>query len=186
MVRTDYYQEYEKKLKMLLLHFCTSKQWLGKQLLEVEELDAKWEEMAPEYMVNALPEIAKYPHVALAWAGYLGMGLAACWDTKWSMYAENTQLYQQWVAARGFDEMDEYITEDILKIRLDSPAGEALVNKWQAIAQFVLDVIRKEQIEPQSKGAFHIYARSVKLIFKFGVALELYHRGYKYEKAVVG
>jgi hypothetical protein len=185
MIRKEYYQEYEKKVERLLLEYCVSRQWTGKQLLEVVEIDEKWNEIAPEYMVNAVPEIAQYPQVALAWAGYIGMALATFWDTRWVDYANDKTIYQQLLQARGFDEMDEYITEDVLKIKLESFEGKQLVSKMQSLAQFVLDLIRKEQIAPQTKDAFHVFARSVKLLFKFGVAIELYRRGYKYEKAIV-
>ena len=42
--------------------------------------------------------------------------------------------------------------------------------------------IRREGIEHQTVKAFHIYARTVKVMFKIGAALQLRRLGYKFHK----
>ena len=84
------------------------------QLLEVEELNEKWRTSAPEYMVDAVKEIAAYPTVSLAWAAYLGMAIAYGWDADWEKFAK--MPYSEFYGPRKFDDMDENILENILMI----------------------------------------------------------------------
>ena len=70
----DILNRYEESLRTTLVKRLTDAKWLAGQLLEVEELNEKWRSSAPSYMADAVPEIAKYPLVAIAWAMYLGMG----------------------------------------------------------------------------------------------------------------
>ena len=51
-----------------LIKLCTSRQMLNNQLYDIPELSEKWHQSAPQYMADAVPEIAKYPMVAIAWA----------------------------------------------------------------------------------------------------------------------
>ena len=67
---------YEESLRKSLTEHLTSLKALDGRLLEVEELNEKWRSSAPSYMADAVPEIAKYPLVAVAWAMYEGMGAA--------------------------------------------------------------------------------------------------------------
>jgi hypothetical protein len=83
-----YYNQFEEKMAQALIRLCQECNYIGDQLLEVEELDLKWHEMAPEYMMNAVPDIAKYPMVAIGWASYLGMGMATVWDGDWEQYSK--------------------------------------------------------------------------------------------------
>jgi hypothetical protein len=50
------------------------------------------------------------------------------------------------------------------------------------MAQTTVNLIRHEQIEPQSPMAFHVFARAVKVMFRMGAALQLKRLGYKFEK----
>lgn len=182
MEKIEYYNQFENKVAEALLKQCKEKGYIGEHLLEVEELEEKWHEMAPEYMVDAVPEIAKYPMVAIAWAAYLGMGLAAAWDGDWKSYADKKDLYKEFVGPRGFDYMDEYIMEKYLGIQPDSKEFKDIAGFYQQLAEIALTMIRKENIEPQSVEAFHIFARTVKTFFRIGVSVALKMLGYKYEK----
>ncbi|MDD4609631.1 MAG: hypothetical protein PHY71_05720 [Bacteroidaceae bacterium] len=185
MISTDYFQAYEQQLEQLVLAYCEQKGVLGKQLIEVEELTTKWKEMAPYYMADAIPEIAKYPTVSIAWAGYIGRALAAFWDTDWVAYEKGKEDYDSLVKVRGFDCLDEYVTETVLRTPLESEKARQLETLMQEIAQVILTAIRKEEVEPQTKSAFYLFARSTKVMFKISVALELYQRGYKYVKTTL-
>lgn len=182
MEKIEYYNQFENKVAEVLLKQCKEKGFMGDHLLSAEELDEKWHEMAPEYMVNAVPEIAKYPMVAIAWAAYLGMGMAAAWDGAWEEYVNKKDLYQSFVQPRGFDYLDEYVMEKCMGIALDSKEYKDIARLYQDLAETALTMIRKENIEPQSVDAFHIFARTVKIFYKIGVSVALKLLGYKYEK----
>lgn len=181
----QYLKQYEDNLKNLLLEKCSSNGFLDRVLLEVEELDEMWSYFAPEYMADAVPIVNDYPTVAMAWASYFGMGLSALWDGSWSDYAGRKDLYSAIRDERGFDNMDEYILEDLLGIDLISEENNKLEEMLRSLAQSSVSQIRREQIEAGTSEAFYIFASTAKIMFKIGVAIELKRLGYRYEKATI-
>ena len=178
----DILNRYEESLRTTLVKRLTDSQWLAGQLLEVEELHEKWRTSAPSYMADAVPEIAKYPLVAIAWAMYLGMGVATLWDKEWNRYKDIEDLHKLMTEPRGFDCMDEYITEILLCLPLGSAEAEKLEDMVRSTAEAAQLLIRKEGIEAQSVMAFHIFARTTKVMFECGVAVALKRLGYNYVK----
>ena len=177
---TQYYQAYEEKLQQEILKMCKSLGMLDNELLSSEDIDQKWKEWAPEYIAEALPEVNSYPEFAIACAGYAGMAVAQWWDEDWGRH--HGAAYQTLHGPRGFDDMDEYIVQNILKLQLDSPEAKQLVNILLCCAQKAVTFIRHEQIEAQTVKAFHIFARTVKVLFRTGAAIQLRRLGYKLHK----
>ena len=178
----DILNRYEEALRTTLVKRLTDAKRLEGQLLEVEELNEKWRSSAPSYMADAVPEIAKYPLVAIAWAMYLGMGAATLWDKEWNRYKDIEDLHRLMTEPRGFDCMDEYITEILLCLPLGSAEAERLEDMVRSTAEAAQLLIRKEGIEAQSVMAFHIFARTTKVMFECGVAVQLKRLGYNYVK----
>ena len=178
----DILNRYEESLRKALTERLTSTGWLDGRFLEVEELNEKWRSSAPSYMADAVPEIAKYPLVAIAWAMYEGMGAAVLWDKEWSRYENIEDFHTMFTEPRGFDCMDEYITEILLCHPLGSEAAEKLEDMVRSTAEAAQLLIRKEGIEAQSVMAFHIFARTTKVMFECGVAVALKRLGYNYVK----
>ena len=178
----DILNRYEESLRTTLVKRLTDAKWLAGQLLEVEELNEKWRTSAPSYMADAVPEIAKYPLVAIAWAMYLGMGAATLWDKEWNRYKDIDDLHALMTEPRGFDCMDEYVTEILLCLPLGSAEAEKLEDMVRSTAEAAQLLIRKEGIEAQSVMAFHIFARTTKVMFECGVAVQLKRLGYNYVK----
>lgn len=176
----EYLDRYEQNLTQHLLKLATSMQLLDGQLLESPDITDKWDEVAPSYVADAVKEIVAYPTVALGWAMYLGMAIANYWDEDWNVYGNVPNLYEYVRDKRGFDYMDEVVRGDILMLK-DAEYSE-MEKIVQGCAQQVLDKIRFEQIEPQSPMAFHVYARSIKVLYLLGAAIELKALGYKFEK----
>ena len=174
--------KYEEGLRKMVTEFLTQQKELEGQLLEVDELKAKWKSSAPSYMADAVPEIAKYPLVAIAWAMYEGMGAAVLWDKEWNRYENVEDFHKMFTEPRGFDEMDEYITEVLLCLPLGSEGADKLENLIRSTAERALSLIRKEQVEAQSVMAFHVFARTTKVMFDAGVAVQLRRMGYNYVK----
>lgn len=173
---------YEEALRSALIKHVTEKGLLEGQLLEVEELNEKWHAAAPSYMADAVPEIAKYPLVAIAWAMYEGMGIAVLWDKEWNRYEGVEDIHKMLTEPRGFDCMDEYITEILLTTPLNTPEAEKLEDMVRTTAEWAQSLIRKEGIEAQSVMAFHIFARTTKVMFEIGVSVQLRKMGYNYVK----
>ncbi|MEG1553852.1 MAG: hypothetical protein RSB93_06960 [Rikenellaceae bacterium] len=185
MVNNEYLLSYEKKLSEILIGQCTSKGFLDFQLLEVEELDEIWHEVAPEYMVDAVPQVNDYPAVAIAWAAYIGMGMAKMWDKSWEVYKNKENRYAALRDPRGFDAMDEYISEELLGLSLSSKEYKSIEDLLRECAHTAMNMMRNEKIEPQSTEAFYIFAHTTNVFFRLGVAIELKKLGYKYEKVQV-
>lgn len=175
-----YFDTYEENLLQEMLRVCTSLGMLDRELLSSEDIDLKWKEWAPEYIAEALPEVNSYPEFAIACAGYAGMAVAQWWDQDWGR--NHSMKYESLHGARGFDDMDEHIVQNILGLSLDSVEAKQIVNILLCCAQKAVDFIRHEQIEHQTVKAFHIFARTVRVMFRIGAALQLKRLGYKYHK----
>lgn len=171
---------FQIRLEDELLKLCTSLSVLDGGWLMTPDLEEKWREIAPEYMADAVKEINSYPEVALAWAGYLGMGYAALWDKNWRKHSRD--VYSKMLGSRGFDDMDEHIVRDILGHSLDSFEAMKISGVLQSCAQCAIGLIRKESIEGGTNQAFYVLARSVKVMYCAGVSIQLKKIGYKYER----
>lgn len=176
----QYLDKYEQDLMQNLLKLLTGMKRLNGQLLSSPDITDKWEQVAPPYLADAVKEIAKYPTVSLGWAMYLGMAVAHFWDGDWEFYGNKENLYEYLRDIRGFDYMDEVVRGNILG--LEGAAFDELEKVVQSCSQQALDNIRHEQIEPQSPMAFHVYVRSIKVLYELGAAMELKALGYKFEK----
>ena len=176
----QYYEAYEEKLQQEILKMCKSLGMLDNELLSSEDIDQKWKEWAPEYIAEALPEVNSYPEFAIACAGYAGMAVAQWWDEDWGRH--HGASYESLHGPRGFDDMDEHIVQNILKLDLNSSEAKQLMNILLCCAQKAVTFIRHEQIEAQTVKAFHIFARTVKVLFRTGAAIQLRRLGYKFHK----
>ncbi|MDY3978784.1 MAG: hypothetical protein SOZ00_02045 [Tidjanibacter sp.] len=176
----EYYTQYERRLEEMLAERCGSE---GRMMI-VEEIDEVWQRLAPEYMAEAIGQINRYPAFTLAAAGYIGMALAAWWDTDWK--AHSSVGYDHLRDEGGFDTMDEFITQKILGLALESDAAKTISAELREAAHSVMSVIEHEEIERGTSEAFYILARSARAMFHAGVSLELRRRGYKYFKVDVG
>ena len=177
----DYLDSFEKKVMNDVLRYLSNSGILNRKLLESDDINAVWESVAPFYIADSVKEIAKYPNVALGWAMYLGMAVAKYWDDDWERYGNNENIYYHIRDIRGFDFMDEVVRADILGLSSDDYDNcEEMVRK---VTDMVLSGIRHEQIEPQSPMAFHVFARSIRVLYKIGASVTLKSLGYRFERS---
>ena len=175
-----YYDTYEQNLQREMVRMCTSLGMLDGELPASDDIDDKWKEWAPEYIAEALPEVNSYPDFAIACAGYAGMAAAQWWDQDWGRH--HGAKYESLHGPRGFDNMDEHIVQNILGYSLDSVEAKQIMNILLCCAQKASTFIQHEHIEAQTVKAFHIFARTVKVMFRIGAALQLRRLGYKFHK----
>ena len=176
----QYYDTYEENLLREVLKMCTSLGMLDGELLASEDIDHKWKEWAPEYIAEAIPELKSYHEFAIACAGYAGMAVAQWWDQDWGRH--HSAKYETLQGPRGFDDMDEYIVQNILGLSLDSVDAKQIMHILLCCAQKATTFIQHEHIEHQTVKAFHIFARTVKVMFRIGASLQLRRLGYKFHK----
>lgn len=176
----EYLDNFERALTDELLRLCTSMNMLNGQLPASDDIDERWRELAPEYMADAVPQVRDYPTVSVAWAAYLGMAVAHGWDSDWPVTKQTP--YTCYYGPRGFDDMDEHIVQQVLRLLPEGYEAAALENTIRRCGEAAVARIRHEHIEPQSPMAFHIFARACKVMYRMGAALELKRLGYKFEK----
>ncbi len=179
-MNTEYFDDFEQKLSIELLKISTSLGLLDGKLLETDDINDRWKELAPEYIADAVTQIKDYPTVSVAWASYLGMAVANGWDIDWEYYSQ--QPYKSYYGSDGFDNMDDHIVCDILGIDLESKDAKKLQSAIRLRGETAVAFIRHEQIDPQTPEAFHLFARACKTMFRIGAAIELKRLGYKLEK----
>lgn len=175
-----YLDEFEARVTDDLLRLSSQYKALEGMLLSTEDIDDYWKRIAAEYMADAVPQIAQYPTVSVAWAAYLGLGVAFGWDVDWNTFS--AVEYKFYYGEQGFDDMDEHIVRDLLCLPLDSTEARQLEDLIRRCGEMAVAQIRHEQIEPQSQMAFHIFARACRAMFRIGAAIELKRLGYKFEK----
>lgn len=184
MEQTEYFDTFENNLLQELMKMCTSHKMLGGTLLSSEDVDERWKVYAPEYMADAVPQVNSFPAAAIAWAGYVGMAVAHRWDENWEQFS--SEPYEKLHGKNGFDDMDEHIVQQILGLPLDAEESQRIEDMMRRCAQTAITYIRREEIEAQSTKAFYILARTTRVLFRIGAAIELYRLGYKFEKVSLG
>lgn len=180
MVNKVYLENFESRIMDELLRLCKQYGVLDGTLLATDDIDARWHDIAPEYVADAVPNIADYPTVAIAWAGYVGMAVAHQWDGDWASHCKDE--YRSYYGELGFDDMDEHIVRDMIGYHLESKEAKGIEDMMRRLGEAALTLIRRENIEPQSPMAFHVYARAIKVMYRIGASIELKRLGYKFEQ----
>jgi hypothetical protein len=175
-----YIDSFGMKLKHELLQLVISHKMLDKSILSSDDINARWENIAPEYLADAVLQIHDYPMVSVGWAAYLGMAVAQEWEVDWEKYRKVP--YSSYYGSAGFDDMDEHIVQHVLGYALESKESIALEKIVRAMAQKTLSLIRAEQIEPQSVTAYHVFIKASEIMFKMGAAIRLKQLGYRFEE----
>lgn len=180
----DYLDNFEEKLQQEILRLCTNYKFLDGKLLATDDIDDYWQVLAPEYIADAVEQVQEYPTVSVAWAAYLGIAVAFGWDIDWNTISK--AKYKDFYGEQGFDDMDEHLIRDVVGVSLDSEEAKNLEEMIRRCAQKAIDLIRHEQIEPQSPVAFHVFTRACRVMYRTGAAIQLKRMGYKFEKVNLG
>ena len=161
-------------LTAYLLEVATGSGYLKGTLLNTPDLDEAWQRYAPSFYGDAVREFNGYPEYCLACAGYLGMAVAHLWDKDWAKYMDTP--YDFFQSERGFDDMDDYITGNILR---ESKHSVAAMHSLSAEAYHFL---MKSGAEAGTAEAYRFFLISVEVMYKMGAAIWLNRLGYKFEK----
>lgn len=166
--------KYREGLTQYLLEECTSEGWLQGSLLNSPDLDEAWLRLMPSFYGDAVRNFNDYPEFCLGCAGYLGMAVAFLWDKDWAKYSDVQYSFFQ--GERKFDDMDDHITDKILRDhRRSSPM-------MQSLAASAYHFLMRETPEPGTALAYRLFLITVETMYKLGCALELFLLGYKLEK----
>ncbi len=178
----NFQNQYIIKLSEILYQIAAGRGFIIEKPFEIDELIEKWDQVAPHYVADAVVEFQDYPTVAIAWAGYVGMGMAKIWDTNWAESHNHSNFYELFKNPRGFDYMDDYILEEFFGLNKNDEVYKKITSLWQSISSSALTVMHKENVTPQSQEAYNLFVSTVKTTYKIGISIALNMMGYKYEK----
>ena len=172
-------QPFINRLHNSLVNQCVTKGIIDNKIFDVQDLDEIWDKSAPQYLADAVNEIADYPMVAIAWAAYFGIGSAALWDADWEKAKNINDIYLYLRDMRGFDYIDEFVMEKMMHLSENNQHRIKIDDTLQECAQLALSLIRKEEIEPSSIEAYQMFAITAELFYKLGYTIALTELGYK-------
>lgn len=167
-------EEYKDRLESHLLAVCTDAGLLKGSMLQTPDIDEEWLRYAPSFYGDAVRNFNEYPEFCLGCAGYLGMAVANLWDKDWDRY--KSAPYSHFLGKRGFDDMDDHITECILHETRSSTAA------MQTCALEAHHFLMRESPEPGTASAYRLFLATVEVMYRIGAAIELCRLGYKFEK----
>ncbi len=173
-------QAFEELLHNDLNQYLTGLKEMDEHLPECPDVEDKWAEIAEAYIPDGIREFQNYPSASLGWMMYIGMAVAKMWDTEWQIYSHIENLYAYLRDKRGYDAMDEYIREDVLRLRgSDYDALEKLVGEC---ASRVNNALTHQHFEPGTREAFNGYVTCLHQLYLFGAAVQLKRMGYRMQK----
>ena len=173
-------EQFEEKIQQDLHQFLLSMKEVDERLPECPDVEEKWEEIAKAYIPDGISEFQDFPSASLGWMMYIGMAVAKMWDTEWDIYSKLPDLYAYMRDKRGYDNMDEYIREEVLLLSgVNYTVLEKLVGEC---ASRVFHALCRQNIEPGTKEAFEAYVACLHQLYLMGAAMQLKRLGYHMTK----
>ncbi len=173
-------EQFENQLHYDLHRFLVSMEEADERLPECPDVEKKWDEIAKEYIPDGIREFNEFPSASLGWMMYIGMAVAKFWDVEWDIYSKIENLYVYMRDKRGYDNIDEYIREEVLMLSgADYTALEIIVGEC---ASRVYNALLHQDIEPGTKDAFNAYVTCLRQLYLMGVAMQLRRMGYRMTK----
>ena len=173
-------ERFEEWLHKDVHEYLTRRGAVDERLPECPDVEERWEAIAKAYLPDGVREFNQYPTASLGWMMYIGMALARMWDRDWLHYAQMEDLYVYLRDKRGYDEMDEYIREEILELKDDE--SSELDKLTSDTAAHVLSFLRHQPIEPGTPEAFRAYVACLHQLYLMGMATWLRRMGYHMTK----
>ena len=173
-------EKLEETINDELKRFLLSKGEIDEHLPQCPDVENKWETIAQAYMPDGIREFQNYPVASLGWMMYIGMAIASMWDKDWEIYSQFPDLYTYLRDKRGYDNMDEYIREEELK--LDNKASADLESLASECAARVHSTLMHLHIEPGTREAFFAYVACLHQLYLMGAAVQLKRMGYHMTK----
>ena len=198
-------ENFEEILRKDLHQFLLSMKEVDERLPECPDVEEKWESIAKAYILDGIREFQDFPSASLGWMMYIGMAVAKMWDTEWEVmeqreqsdaridsaesrqnstegqiYSKIEDLYAYMRDKRGYDQMDEYIREEVLLLQgvdytiLEKVTGEC--------ASRVYNALMHQHLEPGTKEAFNGHVACLHQLYLMGVAMQLKRMGYHMTK----
>lgn len=173
-------EEFAARLMENLHRYLVERGAVDEHLPECPDVEAKWPAIAEAYLPDGAREFANYPIASLGWMMFIGMAVAKYWDTDWERYAAVDDLYTPMRDKRGFDNLDEYVMDEVLDLHGD--AAEELQNLVGDSAERVKRELFALDVEPGTVDAFKAYVAGLQVMYVMGMAVQLKSLGYHMTK----
>lgn len=168
--------DFEQKLHNDLFGYLKGKGDVDAHLPECPDVEEKWPDILRAYIPDGAREFKDYPVVSLGWMMLAGMAMACYWDTDWAAHSARTDYYEKLRDTRGYDNMDETVTEDVLG--LSGGEAEKVAGIAADAAARVYSDLTHEHIEPGTETAFGCFIAALHQLYLAGIAVELKRLGY--------
>ena len=163
-----------------LHRYLVQRDAVDERLPECPDVEGKWPAIAEAYLPDGAREFANYPVASLGWMMFIAMAVAKFWDEDWAKYDQIEDLYLYLRDKRGFDNLDEYILDEVLDLHGDD--AEAMQNLVGDCAERAKRALFKRDIEPGTVEAFKDYVACLQCMYQLGMAVQLKAMGYHMTK----
>ena len=163
-----------------LQRYLVQRDAVDERLPECPDVEGKWPAIAEAYLPDGAREFANYPVASLGWMMFIAMAVAKFWDEDWVKYDQIEDLYLYLRDKRGFDNLDEYILDEVLDLHGDD--AEAMQNLVGDCAERAKRALFKRDIEPGTVEAFKGYVDCLQCMYQLGMAVQLKAMGYHMTK----
>lgn len=140
------------------------------------DVEEKWVTVANSYLADGVREFQDYPLTSLGWMMYVGMAFAQKWDSDWESFSQLEDPYASLRDVRGYDEMDEYIAQEVLT--LDDERQERLNKLVGNIAARTYNYLLRQGLEPGTAQAVQGYISCLHQLYLMGACVQLHRLGY--------
>lgn len=159
-----------------LHRYLVQREAVDERMPECPDVEGKWPAIAEAYLPDGAREFANYPVASLGWMMFIAMAVAKYWDTDWERYSQIEDLYTPMRDKRGFDNLDEYILDEVLDLHGDD--AEAMQNLVGDCAERAKRALFTRDIEPGTVEAFKGYVSCLQCMYQMGMAVQLKAMGY--------
>ena len=149
---------------------------VDERLPECPDVEGKWPAIAEAYLPDGVREFSSYPVASLGWIMFVAMAVARFWDLDWERYDKVENLYTMLRDKRGYDNLDEYIMDEVLDVHGDE--AEALRELVGDCAERVKHALFALDVEAGTVEAFKAYVACLQVMYHMGMAIQLNAMGY--------
>lgn len=159
-----------------LHRYLVKRDAVDERLPECPDVEGKWPAIAEAYLPDGAREFSSYPVASLGWMMFIAMAVAKFWDQDWERYDKVEDLYLMLRDKRGFDNLDEYILDEVLDLHgVDAEQMQTLVGDTAERAKRALF---RQDVEPGTVDAFKAYVACLQCMYQMGMAVQLKAMGY--------
>ena len=172
----DRIEEFEVALHGDLKQYLLAQGEVDEHMPECPDVEERWQGIGEAYLADGIREFQQYPTASLGWMMYIGMAIARFWDEDWNLYSHISNLYAMLRDKRGYDNLDEYVREDVLLLRGDAfDQTESLVSECASRTHALL---MRQGFEAGTVDAMKAYVACLRQLYLMGMSVELHRLGY--------